>query len=178
MRANRPLRDTIFTVFLVTSCAGPRQAPLVAVPRAPVAEQEHRQPDLSSDGLLNVDFVEVFPHKFWISSWSSDSQYPAGFRYKLMSARREPDNVVHFLIVLEQRSGDKEVLSSLDINAPVFDRVAAEFVDGLAAKHGLDFEEQDFSSCRTLADFDKEVARRGWTSTEPPEAGQAARRTR
>jgi hypothetical protein len=158
---------SIFAVFLGSSCAGPRQAPLAALPRAATAEQEHPQPDTSSNGLLKLDFVELFPHKFWISSWSSDSQYPAGFRYKLMSTRREPDNVVHFLVVLEQRNGDKEVLSSLDINAPVFDRVAAKFVDGLAAKYALDFEEQDFSSCRTLAEFDKEVARKGWTSAEP-----------
>ena len=126
---------------------------------------------MSTDGLLDCDFVDLFPHKFWISDWSSDSQYPEGFRYKLMSARREPGDIIQFLVVLEQRSGDKEVLSDLNVNALVFDRVATKFVDGLAEKHGLDFEKQDFSSCRTLAAFDAEAARLGWTMTEPADAG-------
>jgi hypothetical protein len=78
----------------------------------------------------------------------------------MMSAHRESGDVIQFLVVLQQRSGDKEVLSNLDVNASVFDRVATKFVDGLAEKHGLDFEEQDFSSCRTLAAFDTEAARR------------------
>jgi len=126
---------------------------------------------MSNDGLLNFDFVDVFPHKCWISDWSSDSQYPDGFQYKLMSARRESANVIEFLVVLQQRSGDKEILKALDVNASVFDGVAAKFVDGLSAKHGLDFEEQDFSSCRTLAAFDAEAARFGWSMTQPPNAG-------
>jgi hypothetical protein len=126
---------------------------------------------MSSDGLLNFDFREVFPHKFWISEWSSDSQYPGGFQYKLMSARREPENVINFLVVLQQRSGDKEVLSNLNIRGSVFDQVAADFVDGLAKEHGLDFEQQDFSLCRTSESFDEEAVRRGWSWTKPPEAG-------
>ena len=126
---------------------------------------------MSDDGLLNLDFRDLFPHKFWISEWSSDSQYPAGFQYKLMSARRESDDKIQFLIVLQQRSGDKEVLSSLDFNASVFDRAAAKFVDGLARQHGLIFEEQDFTSCRTLAAFDEAAASKGWSLTKTSDAG-------
>ena len=120
---------------------------------------------MSDDGLVSFDFVDVFPHKFWISDWSSDSQYPGGFRYKLLSARHERADVIQFLIVLQHRSGDKEVLKTLDVNASVFDPVAAIFVDGLAKRHGLDFEEQDFSSCRTLEAFDDEAALAGWSMT-------------
>ena len=126
---------------------------------------------MSTDGLLTFDFVDLFPFKFWISDWSSDNQYPDGFRYKLMSAHRESGDVIQFLVVLQQRSGDKEVLSNLDVNASVFDRVATKFVNGLAEKHGLTFEEQDFSSCRTLAAFDAEAARLGWSLTEPADEG-------
>ena len=125
---------------------------------------------MSSDGLLRFDFVDLFPHKFWISDWSRDSHYPDGFRYKLLSARRESGGVMQFLVVLQQRSGDKEVLSTLDVNASGFDQVAANFVNGLAKEYGLDFEEQDFSSCRTPEAFDAAAARAGWSTTEPPKA--------
>lgn len=119
---------------------------------------------MSDDGLVSFDFVDLFPHKFWISDWSSDSHYPKGFRYKLLSARRESGDVIQFLVVLQHRSGDKQVLSTLDVKASEFDRVAALFVDGLAKQYGLDFEEQDFSTCRTLEAFDEEAARTGWSS--------------
>jgi hypothetical protein len=139
--------------------------------RAIATELASSTPDMSNDGLVTFDFVDLFPHKFWISDWSSDSQYPDGFRYKLLSTRRESVDVIQFLVVLQHRSGDKEVLSTIDVTASVFDRVAATFVDGLATQHGLDFEEQDFSSCRTLEAFDEEAAIVGWSVTEFPDAG-------
>lgn len=143
----------------------------LAQPRAIATELERSTTDMSNDGLVTFDFVDLFPHKFWISEWSSDSEYPEGFRYKLLSTRRESVDVIQFLVVLQQRSGDKEVLSTINVTASVFDRLAATFVDGLATQHGLDFEEQDFSSCRTSEAFDREAALVGWSMTEPPDAG-------
>jgi hypothetical protein len=158
---SRPRRVVLLTVVCAVVALGASGAVLRH------RKWRHHQPDMTSDGLLSFDFVDVFPHKFWVSDWSSDSQYPDGFRYKVLSARREPENVIQFLVVLQQRSGDKEILSSLDINASVFDRAASKFVNGLAKQHGLDFEEQDFSSCRTLEAFDAEAARMGWSMTKP-----------
>jgi hypothetical protein len=128
---------------------------------------------MSNDGLLEFDFVDLFPHKFWISDWSADAQYPDGFRYKLLSSRCESRDVIQFLVVLLQRSGDKEILSSLDVATSVFDQVAARFVTGLAEKYGLDFEEQDFSSCRTHAAFASESRARGWAWSDPSRAAPA-----
>jgi len=122
---------------------------------------------MSEPGILSFDFRHVFPHKTWISNWSNDTQHPDGFQYKLMSARREPENVIAFLIVLQKRSDDKEVLHSSEIPSARFDRVAAIFLDGLAKEHGIDFEEQDFSACRDLITFDAAAFRFGWKSAEP-----------
>src|SRR5688500_4170401 len=102
-----------------------------------------------SVALLSYDFEHVFPHKTWVSTWASDSSYPDGFRYKVMSALHEEARSVELLIVLQHRDGTKEVLQHYAVDPSAFDRVAATFIDGLAEQHGVDFEEQDFRSCRT-----------------------------
>ena len=119
---------------------------------------------MSEPDFLKFDFVHVFPHKAWISNWSSDSQYPAGFQYKLLSSRREPENVIVFLVILQHRSGDKEVLHHSEIQSAAFDRLASIFVKGLADQHKINFVEQDFSACRDFNSFDAAASGFGWNS--------------
>jgi hypothetical protein len=112
--------------------------------------------------LLAFDFTDVFPAKMWVSHWTTDGQYPDGYRYKIMSALHAAENVVELLVVLEQRSGDKEVLEQLTIRPPAVDRIGRHFADGLKQKLALDFEEQDFTQCRTAEAFDVAARRYGW----------------
>jgi hypothetical protein len=120
------------------------------------------------DALFAFDFVDVFPAKMWVSHWATDAEYPAGYRYKMMSALRARENVVELLVVLEQRSGDKEVLEQLTIRPDAIDRIGRRFADGLSEKFGLDFEEQDFTNCRTEAAFESAARRYGWSMMPRP----------
>ena len=127
--------------------------------------------------LLSYDFEKVFPHKTWVSTWGSDSVYPLGFRYKVMSAHHVQDNSIELLILLQHRNGSKDVLKHYDVDPTAFDRVAATFVEGLAQQHGISFEEQDFRACRTPEAFESTAAKLGWLS-EPMPSNNSLERTR
>lgn len=119
----------------------------------------------STSGIVVIDFTSRFPHKFWISSWSMDEQYPSGFRYKLLSVRPEPDGPIELVIVLEDSTGAKTEMSRLDVDQSALDRMSAVFLQGLTEEYGLDFELLDFSHVRTSHEFERQAAAAGWYST-------------
>jgi hypothetical protein len=114
--------------------------------------------------LLSFDFARSFPHKVWISDWRTDESYPAGFRYKLLSARHEDLEEIELIILIEHRDGDKEVLKHLDIAAKSFERIVETFISGLAEEHNLNFQAQDFSGCRSVDSFEAAAKNSGWKS--------------
>jgi len=123
--------------------------------------------ETTNSALLSFDFLTVFPHKTWISDWSTDAVEADRFRYKLMSSRDVSEGVIQFLVVLQKHDGTKEVLKHLRVSLNAFDRVAAVFIEGLADQYGLDFQEQDFSSCTTPERFEEVALGYRWTSGEP-----------
>ena len=44
-------------------------------------------PPSSTVGIIHIDFVRVFPHLSWASEIGYDQEYPAGFSYKVLTAR-------------------------------------------------------------------------------------------
>jgi len=120
-------------------------------------------------GLIKIDFVRFFPHKFWISDWGHDETYSDGFRYKILSARDEKKGVVELVLVLQQRDGVKEEMHRAKVKIGALDGYACVFVNGLETEHNIEFEEQDFSRLRTAREFEKAVAEHGWSSEEPDE---------
>jgi hypothetical protein len=86
-----------------------------------------------------------------------------------MSARHEQD-VYELMIVLQNADGAKQVLKHLKLQGGV-ERTARVFIDGLAREYDLEFEEQDFSSCRSPEEFEAVAARHGWLITEPEASG-------
>jgi hypothetical protein len=121
----------------------------------------------TSEPLTTLDFVTRYPHKYWISNWAKDDAYPAGFRYKLLSVRAEPDDLIELMLVLEQPGGQKTVMKHLDVLPSAFDRTAQTFVEGLAEAYGLDFELLDLSSVRASEEFERVVSEAGWHEFEP-----------
>jgi hypothetical protein len=116
----------------------------------------------SNVGIVVFDFVTRFPHKFWVSSWAKDDQYPDGFRYKLISVRPEPDGLIELLVLLEEKSGDKTEMTSLEVSPSALDRTANTFTEGLAEEYALEFEELDLSNTRSEQQFHAKVVEAGW----------------
>jgi hypothetical protein len=119
----------------------------------------------STEGFVSIDFITRFPHKYWVSSWSVDDQYPAGFRYKLLSVRPEPEGLIELVVLLEEKSGAKIEMSRLSVSPSALDRTAATFTDGLAAEYKLQFSELDLTGVRSEADFERIVMAAGWRAT-------------
>lgn len=117
-------------------------------------------------GIIRIDFARHFPHKFWISDWSEDESYPDGFRYKLLGVRDEREQVVELVLLLEERSGEKQEMHRAQAKLAAADGYARVFVNGLAKKFALDFEEQDFTAVRTPEEFERGVAAYGWQGEE------------
>lgn len=118
----------------------------------------------STTALVSIDFTTRFPHKYWVSSWSKDEQYPQGFRYKLLSVRPEPAGLIELVVVLEEASGAKTEMSRLDVSSSALDRTAITFTDGLSEEYKIEFTELDLTKVRTELEFERRVKAAGWHS--------------
>jgi hypothetical protein len=123
---------------------------------------------MSEGALVSLDFESSYPYKFWVSSWSADESYPGGFRYKLLSSYNPETEIVDLVLLLEEKNGDKTEMTRLEAKLNKADRVAQIFVDGLCESYQLDFEEQDYSSARTLEHFETLFQSYGGKTFEMP----------
>ena len=122
--------------------------------------------DIAS-GLVTYDFERFFPHKSWVSDWATDETYPAGYCYKILSVRDEVDDRVELVLVRAFRDGTKEELHRARVRVCEVDDAAGILSRGLAQKFGLDFEEQDYSTARSLEQFHISTQKYGWSMHKP-----------
>jgi hypothetical protein len=118
--------------------------------------------------LVTYDFVNRFPHVGWISNWSSDDQYPNGFRYKVLTVRHESERKIEVVLVMEEADGNKIERLRLDVAAGAFDKTVRSLVAKLAVRFRVEFEEHDLSDVRTADEFDERVEELGWRDWKPP----------
>ena len=118
-------------------------------------------------GLINYDFERFFPHKSWVSNWTTDETYPDGYCYKILSVRDEVDRNVELILVRSFRDGTKEELHRARVRVCDVDNAAGIFSRGLADKYGLDFEEQDYMTARSLEEFRVLTQKYGWSMHNP-----------
>jgi hypothetical protein len=136
------------------------------------AKSVHAMSEMTDDqflgALVTYDFVTRFPHVGWISDWSSDDQYPDGFRYKVLTVRHEPERKIEVVVVMEEANGNKIERARLEVAADAFDKNARSLVAKLAARFEIEFEEDDLSDVRTAEEFDKRTEEIGWREWKPP----------
>jgi len=119
----------------------------------------------TTEAFVSIDFNKIFPHKYWVSSWSNDEQYPSGFRYKLLSVRPEPEGLIELVVLLEERSGAKTEMQRLNVSPSAFDRGAKIFIDGLTEEHNIEFTELDLTNVRDESEFERITKAAGWELT-------------
>lgn len=124
--------------------------------------------ELATIGIVNFDFQNVFPYKFWISNWLTDESYPAAVCYKILSVRDEPSNRAQVVLVRSFRDGAKEILHRAEVPFSEVESASQILTGGLKEKLNLNFEEQDFQTARTLSDFNRIASRHGW-HIKPPD---------
>jgi hypothetical protein len=121
----------------------------------------------TGSGLVTYDFERFFPHKSWVSGWTTDETYPAGFCYKILSVRDEVDARVELVLVRAFRDGAKEELHRARVRIGEADDAASIFSRGLAQNFGLDFETQDYTTARSLEQFHVLTQEYGWSMHKP-----------
>lgn len=119
----------------------------------------------STQGVVSLDFSSLFPHKFWVSTWSRDEQFPDGFRYKLLSVRQESAGLIQLIVLIEEEDGAKTEMSRLEVSPSAFDRTANTFIHGFIESYEIEFTELDLSNVRTAEEFERLVAESSWSKT-------------
>ena len=116
----------------------------------------------SMRGYADLDFRSRFPHKLWVSDWSSSE--PSGFRVKVRAVREATPDQIEVAVVLEERCGLISEVSSMHYPLSTADHAARAIVDRYALGHHLEFREVDFSSILTLDEFVGLVEHAEWLS--------------
>ncbi|HLQ76144.1 MAG TPA: hypothetical protein VK210_02255 [Terriglobia bacterium] len=116
-----------------------------------------------SEAIVSYDFIDTFPLWIWVSSWATDDSYPAGFRYKLFSTRSAQEEC-EFVLVLEERNGEKSEMKRLSGPSAAVRRTALVLVKGLGETYGIEFDEFDFSDVKTAEEFERRVEEFEWPS--------------
>jgi len=118
--------------------------------------------------LVTYDFVTRFPHVGWISNWSSDDQYPGGFRYKILTVRHGPEREIEVVLVMEETRGNKIERLRFDVAAEAFDKSVRPLMAKLATRFKIEFEEDDLSDVRMAEEFEKRIKEIGWREWKAP----------
>jgi len=115
------------------------------------------------EGLVNLDFVQTFPHIFWVSTIGTDEKSPEGYRYKILTMRREPEMTVEFILLRETVSGYKTTIAHKRGPLNTFGAIPG-IVQQLGKDKGVAFEQFDFSNIRSFAEFQSRTIQSGWES--------------
>ena len=118
-----------------------------------------------------MDLVRFFPHIFWVSNWAKDGQFPAGFRYKLLSVRDEKENKIELVTVMEEPGGIKTERDRITFSPlSAFERLAPGYVAKLEEAFGIKFERLDLTDIRSEADWEERCREEGFRNWEysPP----------
>ena len=128
---------------------------------------EKQKPELG--GFVRLDFIHTFPHVFYVSSIGRDEASPDGFRYKVLTVRREPDMIVELILLRESLDGTKTKVAHMQ--APLHKFGATDdMVRQLGQDTSVTFERFDLSALRTFDEFKARAIEIGWDYHAPEAA--------
>lgn len=103
--------------------------------------------------LVSLDFERFFPYKFWVSDWKKDEEYPAGFRYKLLSVRDEQENQIELVTVMEEPGEIKTERDRSTFPPEAFEKFIPSYLAKLKETFGIEFALTDVSDIRSVEDW-------------------------
>jgi len=119
-------------------------------------------PPGGSVAIIHLDFVSVFPAVSWASETGYDAEYPAGFSYKVLSARHEPSGDFECVVVRQVSDGSKTILRRFMVSKDQFPMVE-ELVRHYEGVFSVRFNRREFLQARTPEEFNRLI-----TGGEPP----------
>src|SRR5438067_1754033 len=105
-------------------------------------------PPSGSVAIIHFDFVSVFPAVSWTSETGYDAEYPAGFSYKVLSARHEPSGDFDCVVIRQVSDGSKTILRRFMVPKDQFPMVE-ELVRHYEEVFSVRFNRRDFLQAHT-----------------------------
>lgn len=159
---------TVFVSLLVCANLGLLIATLWARRKEAAAQAMAGQPGTKlaaeaaePNASVRLDFTRTFPHVFWVSSVSYDSESPDGFRYKMFAVRREPEMIIELLLLRETVNGPKREVFRMQASMDKFDGVYP-VIQEIERDKNVSFEEFDLAGIRTFDQFRARAIEIGW----------------
>jgi len=91
-----------------------------------------------------------------------DAEFPQAFCYKVLTVRDEAEQKCEIVLLRSYRDGSKEELHRARVPISKTDEAAQIFVAGLSKKVNAEFEEQNYSAAKTLAELNALAHIHGW----------------
>jgi len=113
------------------------------------------------EAYVRLDFTHSFPHVFWVSTVSYDSEAPDGFCYKMFGTRHEPDMVIELLLLRQLQDGTKRKVFHMQAPIAQFNSTD-DVIRELETSANVSFERFDFSSIRSWDEFRARAIEVGW----------------
>jgi hypothetical protein len=117
-------------------------------------------------GFVGFDFTQTFPHVFWLSTVAKDNRSPEGFRYKVLTARHEPEMKIELVVLRESLDGEKTKVIHMEAPLEKFG-ATDDMIRQLGEDSSVTFERFDMSGLRTFDDFKSRAIEVGWGYYEP-----------
>jgi hypothetical protein len=124
-----------------------------------------RKEKTEPDGFIRLDFTHTFPHVFWASSIGYDERSPEGFRYKVLTMRREPEMVIELVLLRESVNGTKTQLAHMQAPLDKFG-ATGDMVRQLGQDQSVSFERFDLTQIRTFEEFRTKAIEIGWEAAQ------------
>jgi hypothetical protein len=126
------------------------------------------QADTPISVLPVIDFESYFPWLVWISSEGHDSEYPSGFRYKLISIRTADSSTIEFALVRQLTDGTKIIAIHAKGPLSKFDESSARVLETMSRSVNVTFQRFDLRDVKDLASLNDKIREYGWDSSELP----------
>ena len=112
--------------------------------------------------ITSLDFKRWFPHVFWVSAWTGESSDPDAHYFKILSARDECEGVIEVTVLRTHRTGNELEIKRFTVPASRAHGATQFWVDTISKSYGIRFEQQDYSSVRSLDAFNAAIQESGW----------------
>jgi hypothetical protein len=117
------------------------------------------------EGFVRLDFTRTFPHVFWVSGIGYDDRSPEGFRYKVLTMRREPEMLIELILLRESVNGAKTQLAHMQAPIDKFG-TTDDMVRQLGQDKSVSFERFDLTDIRTFDEFRAKSIEIGWEAAQ------------
>jgi len=113
-----------------------------------------------------VDFTSTFPWLVWVSSEGHDSEYPAGFVYKILTVRSADSTTGEIVLIRQLHDGTKSVAIHAKGALGGIESACQSIADKFSALFKITFQKFDLRDVHDASELQARVKQFGWSEAE------------